>query len=162
VEHLKNNLKLRRKINMMANGLKILCIKAHKDAIVPVYEHEDDAACSLRVIEDYIIKPGKRILARTGLKIAIPKGFEAQVRPRSGNAWKKGLTVLNTPGTIDSQYRGEVMVILINLGDEDIIIQKGDAVAQMKFSPVYTGYFMETDNLNSTQRGIGGMGSTGR
>lgn len=147
---------------MMANGLKILCTKIHKDAIIPVYEHEDDAACSLRVIEDYTIKPGKRILARTGLKIATPKGFEAQVRPRSGNAWKKGLTVLNTPGTIDSPYRGELMVILINLGDEDIIINKGDAVAQMKFSAVYIGHFMETDNLDVTSRGIGGLGSTGR
>ncbi len=108
---------------MMANGLKIFCTKIHKDAVIPTYEKPGDAACSLRVIEDYTIKPGKRILARTGLKIAIPEGFEAQVRPRSGNAWKKGLTVLNTPGTIDAGYRGEIMVILINLGDEDIIIK---------------------------------------
>ena len=147
---------------MMANGLKIFCTKIHKDAVIPTYEKPGDAACSLRVIEDYTIKPGKRILARTGLKIAIPEGFEAQVRPRSGNAWKKGLTVLNTPGTIDAGYRGEVMVILINLGDEDITIEKGDAVAQMKFSPVYTGYFMETDNLDVTSRGTGGLGHTGR
>ncbi len=146
---------------MLANGLKIFYTKIHKDAVVPVYEKLDDAACSLRVIEDYTVHPGKRILAKTGLKIAIPEGFEAQVRPRSGNAWKKGLTVLNSPGTIDAGYRGEIMIILINLGDEDILIKKGDAVAQMKFSPVYTGYFMETDNLGSTQRGIGGIGSTG-
>ena len=147
---------------MMANGLKIFYVKAHSSAIVPVYEKQGDSACSLRVIEDYTIHPGKRVLARTGLKIAIPEGFEAQVRPRSGLAWKKGLTVLNTPGTIDAGYRGEIMVILINLGDEDITIEKGDAVAQMKFSPVYTGFFMETDNLDDTSRGIGGLGHTGR
>lgn len=147
---------------MLANGLKIFYTKIHKDAVVPAYEKQDDAACSLRVIEDYTVHPGKRVLAKTGLKIAIPEGFEAQVRPRSGNAWKKGLTVLNSPGTIDAGYRGEIMIILINLGDEDILIERGDAVAQMKFSPVYTGYFMETDNLNSTQRGEGGIGHTGR
>lgn len=147
---------------MLANGLKIFCVKMHVDAIIPTYEKDDDAACSLRVIEDYTIKPGKRILAKTGLKIAIPPGFEAQVRPRSGNAWKKGLTVLNSPGTIDAGYRGEIMIILINLGDEDIFIKKGDAVAQMKFSPVYTGYFMETNSLNDTMRGVGGIGHTGR
>jgi dUTP pyrophosphatase len=147
---------------MMANGLKIFYNRIHKDAVVPIYEKPGDAACSLRVIEDYTIHPGQRIIARTGLKISIPEGFEAQVRPRSGNAWKKGLTVLNSPGTIDAGYRGEIMVILINLGSEDILIEKGDAVAQMKFSAVYTGYFMETDNLDTTQRGIGGLGHTGR
>ncbi len=147
---------------MLANGLRILFIKSHPDAMVPTYEKQGDAACSLRVVEDYVIKPGKRILAKTGLKIAIPEGFEAQVRPRSGMAWKQGLTVLNTPGTIDAGYRGEIMIILINLGEEDIAIKKGDAVAQMKFSPVYTGFFLETDNLNSTMRGEGGIGHTGR
>ena len=146
---------------MMVNGLKIFCVKMHKDALIPVYERPNDAACSLRVIEDYVVKPGQRILAKTGLKIAIPPGFEAQVRPRSGLAWKQGLTVLNTPGTIDADYRGEIMIVLINLGDKDIAINKGDAVAQMKFSPVYTGFFMETDELTSTIRGEGGIGHTG-
>jgi dUTP pyrophosphatase len=147
---------------MPTNNLKIFFTKIHTDAIVPTYEKQGDAACSLRVVEDYTIKPGKRILAKTGLKIAIPEGFEAQVRPRSGNAWKKGLTVLNSPGTIDAGYRGEVMIILINLGNDNVFIKKGDAVAQMKFSPVYTGYFMETDSLDATSRGISGLGSTGR
>jgi dUTP pyrophosphatase len=147
---------------IMINNLKIMFTKVHKDAIVPAYERGGDAACSLRVVEDYTIKPGQRILVKTGLKIAVPEGFEAQVRPRSGNAWKKGLTVLNTPGTIDAGYRGEVMVILINLGEENIVIRKGDAVAQMKFSPVYTGYFLETDALDETERGAGGIGHTGR
>jgi dUTP pyrophosphatase len=147
---------------MLVNGLKIFYTKNHEDAVIPVYEHEDDAGCSLRAVEDYVVYPMKRILVKTGLKIEIPQGFEAQVRPRSGNAWKKGLTVLNTPGTIDSNYRGEVMVILINLGDEKVNIKKGDAVAQMKFSPVYKGFFIEKQELSDTDRGAGRLGSTGR
>lgn len=146
---------------MLANGLKIFCKKVHEDAIVPTYEREGDAACSLRVIEDYTVHPGKRVLARIGLSMAIPEGFEGQIRPRSGLAWKKGLTVVNTPGTIDAGYRGEIMVALINLGDEVISINKGDAVAQMKFSAVYTGHFLETDSLSETDRGVGGFGHTG-
>lgn len=145
---------------MLANGLKIFCKKIHSDAIIPTYERDGDAACSLRVVEDYTVKPGERVLAKTGLKIAIPDGFEAQIRPRSGLAWKKGLTVVNTPGTIDAGYRGEIMIALINLGSDPVVINKGDAVAQMKFSPVYTGYFLETNSLGSTQRGEGGFGST--
>lgn len=147
---------------MNSNGLKIFCVKTHVDAVLPTYEKYGDCACSIRTIEGYTIKPGQRVLAKTGLKIAIPDGFEAQIRPRSGLSWKKGLTVLNTPGTIDSGYRGEIMVILVNLGDEDISIMKGDSIAQMKFSPVYTGYFMETDSIDSTDRGTGGLGHTGR
>jgi len=147
---------------MLANGLKVFLKKDHKDAITPSYEKDGDAACSLRVIEDYIIKPGQRVLARTGLKMAMPPGFEAQIRPRSGLAWKQGLTVVNTPGTIDSGYRGEIMIALINLGDNVVTIKKGDAVAQMKFSPVYVGYFLETSDLSISERGTGGFGSTGR
>jgi len=146
----------------MLNDLKILFKKSHPDAKVPVYEREGDAACSLRVIEDYIIRPGQRLLMRTGLRIVVPYGFEAQVRPRSGNAWKKGLTVLNSPGTIDAGYRDEVKVILVNLSEHPVSIEKGDAVAQLKFSPVYTGHFVETDELPESERGLGGLGSTGR
>lgn len=147
---------------MLANGLKVFYVKVHPDAQVPVYEKFGDAACSLRVIEDYTVHPGKRVLARTGIKMAMPPGFEAQIRPRSGLAWKQGLTVVNTPGTIDEGYRGEIMVALINLGEEPVSIIKGDAVAQMKFSPVYTGYFLEADSLDETDRGAGGFGHTGR
>lgn len=147
---------------MLANGLKVFYTTNHPDAQVPVYEKEGDCACSLRVVETYKIYPGKRVLARTGLKISITEGFEAQIRPRSGLAWKKGLTVLNTPGTIDAGYRGEIRIILINLGDKPITVLKGDAVAQMKFSPVYVGYFLKADNLSQTDRNDGGMGSTGR
>jgi dUTP pyrophosphatase len=146
---------------MLANGLKIFYNKIHPDAQVPTYEREGDAACSLRTIEDYRVYPYKRVLARTGLRIAVPDGFEAQIRPRSGLAWKQGLTVINTPGTIDAGYRGEILVALINLGDNDVTIKKGDAVAQMKFSPVYTGYFLEAQDLGATSRDAGGFGHTG-
>lgn len=146
---------------MLANGLKVFYKKIHKDAMIPIYERDGDAACSLRVVEDYKVYPGKRVLARTGLKIAMAEGFEAQIRPRSGLAWKKGLTVINTPGTIDEGYRGEIMIALINLGDKPVVINKGDAVAQMKFSPVYTGYFLEAQQLDETERGKGGFGHTG-
>jgi dUTP pyrophosphatase len=145
----------------MSNSLNVEFKKMSKDAQVPVYEKQGDAGCSLRVVEDYLVLPHQRVLARTGLKIALPEGYEAQVRPRSGNAWKRGLTVLNTPGTIDAGYRGEVMVILINLGDRMIRINKGDAVAQMVFKPVYTGYFSEVAELPESERGAGGLGSTG-
>lgn len=143
------------------NDIRVYFKKVHTDAIVPSYAHRSDAACDLSAVEDYIIKPSKRILVDTGLQIAIPEGFEAQIRPRSGLAWKKGLTVVNSPGTIDCSYRGNVMVALINLGDEVIAINKGDRVAQMKFSQVFTGRFIETKNLDSTIRGTGGFGSTG-
>lgn len=152
---------VRRRSRVMLNDLKIFFVRCHKDAIVPAYEKYGDAACSLRAVEDYTIKPFKRILARTGLKIIIPDGFEGQIRPRSGNAWKKGLTVINAPGTIDSGYRGEVMVALVNLGDESIFIRKGDAIAQLKFAATYTGHFIEKEFLEDTERGEGGFGSTG-
>ena len=145
----------------MLNDLKIFFTKCHREAKVPTYEKHGDAACSLRAVEAYNVLPGERRLVSTGLKIAIPNGFEGQIRPRSGNAWKKGLTVINTPGTIDSGYRGEIMVALINLGDEAVMIWPGDAVAQLKFSPVYTGHFIETTALDTTDRGEGGFGSTG-
>jgi dUTP pyrophosphatase len=147
---------------MCDDNILVNFIKMNKEACVPVYERSGDCACSLRVIEDYTINPGKRILAHTGLAIKMPFGYEAQVRPRSGLAWKKGLTVLNSPGTVDSAYTGEIMIILINFGDEPIIINKGDSVAQLKFSKVYTGVFNEVDVLEKTERGNGGLGSTGK
>jgi len=147
---------------MLANGLKIFYKKLHEDAQVPTYEKEGDAACSLRVVEDYKIYPGHRVLARTGLAIQLEQGFEAQIRPRSGLAWKQGVTVVNTPGTIDEGYRGEIKVALINLGEKPVEIKKGDAVAQMKFSPVYVGYFLEARELSTSDRGEGGFGHTGR
>jgi len=111
--------------------------------------------------EDISIAPGKRAMIDTGIKMEIPVGYEAQIRPRSGLAAKKGITVLNTPGTIDSDYRGEVKIILINLGDEAFTVKRGDRIAQMVFSPVTTADFSLETILESSERGVGGFGSTG-
>ncbi|MGV3489954.1 MAG: dUTP diphosphatase [Devosia sp.] len=108
------------------------------------------------------IAPGKRALVPTGMSIALPHGYEAQVRPRSGLAAKHGVTVLNSPGTIDADYRGEIKVILINHGDADFEIRRGDRIAQMVVAPVSTVTFELTEALDATARGAGGFGSTGR
>jgi dUTP pyrophosphatase len=109
-----------------------------------------------------VLGPGARALVPTGFKMAIPAGFEAQVRPRSGLALKHGVTCLNTPGTIDSDYRGEVGVILINHGDAPFVISRGERVAQLVVAPVTRCVFDEVDGLDDTARGVGGFGSTGR
>jgi len=145
------------------NNLRIYFKKLSDKAKAPTYSKRGDACCDLYVIEDYILKPGHRCLARTGFAMEIPEGFEAQVRPRSGWALKKGLTIVNTPATIDSGYRGEVKIPLINLGNEPVAIKEGDRVAQMKFSPVFIGHFLDVgdDELGSSVRGPRGFGSTG-
>ena len=109
-----------------------------------------------------ILKPGARDLIPTGLFIELPRGYEAQIRPRSGLAIKKGITILNTPGTIDSDYRGEIGIILINLSDEDFIINDGERICQMIISRHETIEWEETDLLNNTERGKGGFGHTGQ
>ena len=111
--------------------------------------------------EDVTIAPGARHPVATGLSVAIPQGYEIQVRPRSGLAFKHGITVPNTPGTIDSDYRGELKVLLINHGPEDFIIARGDRVAQLVVAPVTQGIWQEVDQLDATERGEGGFGSTG-
>jgi dUTP pyrophosphatase len=108
------------------------------------------------------LAPGKHALVPTGLAIALPEGFEAQVRPRSGLAAKHGVTVLNSPGTIDTDYRGEIQVILINHGAEPFIIRRGERIAQMVIAPVVQATLVPTASLNETDRGSGGFGSTGR
>ena len=132
---------------------------------LPAYETAGAAGMDLRaaVLEDepFTLRPGARTMAPTGLCIALPAGFEAQVRPRSGLAAKSGVTCLNTPGTIDSDYRGEVKVILINLGPEDFVIRRGDRIAQMVIAPVVQASWREVDNLDNTDRDAGGFGSTG-
>ncbi len=107
------------------------------------------------------VAPGRIVLVPTGLKMAIPEGFEGQIRPRSGLAIKKGLTVINAPGTIDSDYRGEVKVGLINLGDKEVIIERGDRIAQLIIAPVVRAQLVETKGLDPTDRGEGGFGHTG-
>jgi dUTP pyrophosphatase len=133
---------------------------------LPAYETHGSAGMDLRAAppqhEPIILAPGARALVPTGLCMAIPQGFEVQVRPRSGLAVKHGVTCLNTPGTIDSDYRGEVKVILINLGQEDFVIQRGERIAQMIVAPLLQASWLETDSLDETARGAGGFGSTGR
>lgn len=111
--------------------------------------------------EPIIIDTGTLALIPTGLKIAVPEGYEAQVRPRSGLALKHGITVLNTPGTIDADYRGEVKVIVINLGTDEYIVDRGERIAQMVFCPIVQVEFAEVDSLDETTRGDGGFGHTG-
>ena len=111
--------------------------------------------------EPLTIAPGKRALVPTGLVFEIPAGFEVQIRPRSGLAFKNGITCLNTPGTIDSDYRGEVKVLLINLGDEDFVITRGMRIAQMVIAPVTQARIVEVTEASATARGAGGFGSTG-
>ena len=131
------------------------------DLPLPTYETAGSAGMDLRAAESITLKPGARHLVPTGLSIALPHGFEAQVRPRSGLAVKHGVTVLNSPGTIDSDYRGEVKVILINLGEDDFVIRRGDRIGQMIVAPVVQAGWIEVDSLDETERGVGGFGSTG-
>ena len=131
------------------------------DAVLPAYAHPGDAGMDIRSVDDLEIAPGARALVHTGLVMALPPGWEAQVRPRSGLALKHGVTVLNTPGTIDAGYRGEVGVILANLGDAPFAVKKGDRIAQVVIAPVTTAAIEETDVVDDTDRGGGGFGSTG-
>lgn len=138
---------------------------AHAEGLpLPAYETADAAGMDLRAAVDapLTLPPGGRALVPTGLMIALPPGFEAQVRPRSGLAAKFGVTVLNSPGTIDADYRGEVKVILVNLGAEPFVIARGERIAQMVVAPVTRAELAETDSLDATLRGAGGFGSTGR
>ncbi|MFD3263631.1 dUTP diphosphatase [Phenylobacterium sp. HK31G] len=132
---------------------------------LPAYETVDSAGMDLRAAvpkdEPLVIRPGDRHAVPTGLAMAIPRGFEGQVRPRSGLALKSGVTCLNTPGTVDSDYRGEVKVILINLGAEDFTVRRGDRIAQMVIAPVIQASVAEVSDLDETARGTGGFGSTG-
>jgi len=133
------------------------------DLPLPAYESDLAAGMDLlaAVDRDVVLEPGTRALIPTGLTIALPAGFEAQVRPRSGLALRHGLTVLNTPGTIDADYRGEIGVILINLGETAFTVTRGLRVAQLVIAPVTQAVWQEVDELSATARGSGGFGSTG-
>jgi dUTP pyrophosphatase len=128
---------------------------------MPAYATSGAAGMDICAAENLTLRAGKRHAVATGLAFAIPDGYEVQVRPRSGLALKHGITCLNTPGTIDSDYRGEVKVILANLGDEDFVINTGDRIAQIVVAPVTQGIMIEVDALEDTERGTGGFGSTG-
>lgn len=129
---------------------------------LPQYASEAAAGLDITSAEDLVLDPGRRHAVATGLAIEIPHGFEVQVRPRSGLAIKHGVTCLNTPGTIDSDYRGEVKVILINHGDEPFPIRRGERIAQLVPAPVLRAHFSEANELAGTTRGSGGFGSTGQ
>jgi dUTP pyrophosphatase len=128
---------------------------------LPAYATEGSAGMDILSAEDVTIAPGARHAVATGLSVAIPQGYEIQVRPRSGLAFKHGITVPNTPGTIDSDYRGEMKVLLINHGSEDFAIARGDRVAQLVLAPVVQAAWSEVEELDATTRGAGGFGSTG-
>jgi dUTP pyrophosphatase len=133
---------------------------------LPAYETAQAAGMDLRaaVPDDapLTLRPGARFPVPTGLAFALPPGFEGQVRPRSGLAFKHGVTCLNSPGTVDADYRGEVKVILINLGEEDFVIRRGERIAQLVIAPVVQATWAEVESLGDTVRGAGGFGSTGR
>lgn len=139
--------------------LKVKCID--DKAILPAYAHAGDSGLDLFSVEEATLAPGARALIRTGLVIGLPPNTEAQIRPRSGLALNYGVTVLNSPGTIDCGYRGEIRVILINHGHEPFVVQPGMKIAQMVIQPVLTVTVAAVDELTETPRGEGGFGSTG-
>ena len=134
-----------------------------EDLPLPAYETAHAAGMDLRaaVEEPLVLAPGARALVPTGIAIALPEGFEAQVRPRSGLAFRNGISMVNTPGTIDADYRGEIRVILINHGHEPFTVQRGDRIAQLVIAPVLRVAWVECDSLDDTPRGAGGFGHTG-
>jgi dUTP pyrophosphatase len=134
-----------------------------KDLPLPSYQSASAAGLDLLAasITPVIIAPGARALVPTGIAIALVNGYEAQVRPRSGLAARHGLTVLNAPGTIDADYRGEIHVLLINLGEEPVTVERGMRIAQMVITPVIRAHILEVPSLDQTMRGSGGFGSTG-
>lgn len=146
--------------------LRILRLPHAEGLALPAYETAGSAGMDLRAAvpehAPITLEPGARALVPTGLKIALEQGWEAQIRPRSGLALKHGISAPNTPGTIDSDYRGEVGVILINLGQEPFVIRRGERIAQMVVAAVAQAAIVEVETLDDTARGVGGFGSTGR
>jgi dUTP pyrophosphatase len=148
---------------MSTVDVKVMRLPHGADLPLPEYQSAQAAGLDLlaAITADLIIPPGQRALVPTGIAIALPVGTEAQVRPRSGLAARNGVTVLNTPGTIDADYRGEVQVILINLGHEPFVVKRGTRIAQLVIAPVQHASLTEVRELPDTQRGGGGFGSTG-
>ena len=144
--------------------VKILVKRFDKNIKLPVYKTSGSSGMDLEANnkKKIIINPGKTAVIPTGIAVAIPKNYEIQIRPRSGLAAKNSISVLNTPGTIDADYRGEIKVILINLSKKSFVVKSGDRVAQMILCPVIKGKFKEVKNLPKTVRGKGGFGSTGK
>lgn len=150
---------------MTAHGVEVAVVREPgcDDLPLPAYETEHAAGMDLRaaVTAPVTLQPGERALVPTGLRIALPPGYEAQIRPRSGLAIKHGLSLLNAPGTIDADYRGEIRIVIANLGGDPYTIHRGDRIAQMVVAPVSRVRWVERGNLDETSRGAGGFGSTG-
>jgi dUTP pyrophosphatase len=136
-------------------------IKRVSDVKLPSYAHKGDSGVDLFSVENYLLKPMERKLISTGIKVEIPAGYEAQTRPKSGLAIEHGISMVNTPGTIDSGYRGEIKLICINFGDKPFKIEKGKKIAQMVFTKVEEAEFIEVNELEETSRNDKGFGSTG-
>jgi len=149
----------------MTEKVTVQIVRTEPGATIPAYMSEGAAGLDLCALwpsgGERVIEPGQRLLVGTGLAIALPRGFEAQVRPRSGLALRNGVTVLNSPGTVDADYRGEVSVILANLGDAPFVVTRGMRIAQMVVAPVSRLRWSEVAELPDTARGAGGFGSTG-
>ena len=143
---------------------KALIKKLHKAVNIPEYKTNGSSGLDIEAFleKNLIVKSNETVIVPTGLSVAIDQNLEIQIRPRSGLAAKNNITILNTPGTIDSDYRGEIKVILINLGKDDFVIKNGDRIAQMVISPVIKTEFEIVDELPNTLRGLGGFGSTGK
>ena len=146
----------------MALSVKLVRDEKAKGLPLPGYATPFSAGADLRATEDMVLLPGQWASVPTGVRMELPEGYEGQVRPRSGLAAKFGVTVLNAPGTIDSDYRGEVRVLLVNLGRDPFAISAGDRVAQLVVAPVSRVIWVEEDSISSTERGDGGFGSTGK
>jgi dUTP pyrophosphatase len=147
----------------MENKIKVKWVRVNKRAKIPVFAKDGDAGADISVIEDVVLKPFEKQLISTGLQVEVPKGYEVQIRPRSGVALKTPLLIANSPGTIDSGYRGEVKIIVWNLGQEEVRILAGDRLAQVVVSklPEVEHVEVEVGELSETERGSGGFGSTG-
>jgi len=145
------------------NEIRVYFNRLHADAKIPEYGSFDAAGCDLYAVEDVDLEPGDIEVIHCGFSMEFPKEIEAQIRPRSGMAIKEGLTVVNSPGTVDADYRGEIMVGMINVSKTTKTVRKGDRIAQMVFVPIYRAHFLETTSgLSDTTRGVNGFGSTGR
>jgi len=144
------------------NKFSLKVKRIHKDAKLPRCAHFNDAGLDLFAVEEVLIKASETALIKTGIQIELPIQTEAQIRPRSGLALKNGITVLNTPGTIDEGYRGEIGIILINHSKEDFLVEKGMKIAQMVIKPVWQVEVSEVEELSESIRGEGGFGSTGK
>jgi dUTP pyrophosphatase len=156
--------KISKEITMSQPTLQIEILPGNEDLGLPAYATDGAAGLDLKaaLTEPLTLKPGERTMIPTGLKMAIPFGYEGCVRPRSGLAAKHGITLTNSPGTVDSDYRGEVKILLVNLGQEAVTLKRGERIAQILITPVAHVKVVQTDKLDDTLRGEGGFGHTGR